>query len=73
MTTPRPIPPPRSRAFARARGENLARLALLLPAARTRAAIHPSRGPMTLFEQVERMAEHDLAHTRQIERALAAS
>jgi len=59
--------------FARARGENLSRLALLPPVARTRAAIHPSRGPMTLFEQVERMADHDLAHTRQIERALTAS
>ncbi len=58
-------------AFARARGENLARLELLPPAARSRAAIHPSRGPITLFEQVERMAEHDLGHTRQIERALA--
>ncbi len=58
-------------AFARARGENLARLELLPPAARSRSAIHPTRGPITLFEQVERMAEHDLAHTRQIERALA--
>jgi carbonic anhydrase/acetyltransferase-like protein (isoleucine patch superfamily) len=60
-------------AFARARGENLARLEPLGPAERTRAAIHPARGPMTLFEQVEKMAEHDLGHTRQIERALAAA
>jgi hypothetical protein len=58
-------------AFARARGENLARLAGLGPAERARAAIHPVRGPMTLFEQVERMAEHDLAHGRQIARALS--
>jgi len=60
-------------AFARARGENLARLEALGPSERARAAIHPFRGPMTLFEQVERMAEHDLSHTRQIERALAAA
>lgn len=60
-------------AFANARGENLLRLEALGPAERSRAAIHPSRGPMTLFEQVERMAEHDLSHTRQIERALAAA
>ena len=58
-------------AFARARGENLARLELLPPAARAVSAIHPSRGPMTLHEQLERMAEHDLSHMRQIERALA--
>lgn len=60
-------------AFARARGENLSRLEPLDPAARRAAAIHPSRGPMTLFEQVERMADHDLAHMRQIERALVAA
>ncbi|MEO6462983.1 MAG: DinB family protein [Candidatus Eisenbacteria bacterium] len=59
-------------AFAGARGGNLARLALLGPAARRVVAIHPTRGPMTLFEQVERMAEHDLSHMGQIERALAA-
>ena len=58
-------------AFAGARGENLARLVLLGPASRRAAAIHPTRGPMTLFEHVERMAEHDLSHMRQIERALA--
>jgi carbonic anhydrase/acetyltransferase-like protein (isoleucine patch superfamily) len=58
-------------AFARARGENLARLMRVGPAAWPAAAIHPTRGPMTLFEQVERMAEHDLSHMRQIERALA--
>jgi len=58
-------------AFARARGENLLRLEGLDPAARARGAIHPGRGPMTLHEQVERMADHDLAHMRQIERALA--
>ena len=58
-------------AFARARGENLLRLEGLDPAARTRGAIHPARGPMTLHEQVERMADHDLGHMRQIERALA--
>lgn len=60
-------------AFAQARGENLALLTPLGPAERARAAIHPARGPMTLFEQVEKMAEHDLAHTRQIERALLAA
>ena len=60
-------------AFARARGENLARLESLGPADWTRGAIHPSRGPITLYEQVERFAEHDLAHLRQIERALAAA
>jgi carbonic anhydrase/acetyltransferase-like protein (isoleucine patch superfamily) len=59
-------------AFARARGENLARLEALGPAEWTRGAIHPSRGAITLYEQVERFAEHDLAHLRQIERALAA-
>jgi len=58
-------------AFARARGENLARLVDLGPADWARAAIHPSRGAITLYEQVERFAEHDLGHLRQIERALA--
>ncbi len=59
-------------AFARARGENLARLEALGPADWTRGAIHPARGAITLFEQVERFAEHDLSHLRQLERALAA-
>ena len=58
--------------FARARGENLACLVLLGPADWARSAIHPSRGPITLYEHVERIAEHDLGHLRQIERALAA-
>jgi carbonic anhydrase/acetyltransferase-like protein (isoleucine patch superfamily) len=58
-------------AFAGARGENLLRLEGLDPGARARGAIHPARGPMTLHEQVERMADHDLGHMRQIERALA--
>jgi len=60
-------------AFARARGENLARLESLGPADWTRGAIHPSRGPITLYEQVERFAEHDLAHLRQLVRALSAA
>lgn len=60
-------------AFAGARGAGLARLELLGPAERARAAIHPARGAITLAEHVEKMAEHDLAHARQIERALAAS
>ena len=57
-------------AFARARGENLARLEGLGPAAWGKGAIHPARGPITLYEQVERFAEHDLGHLRQLERAL---
>ena len=57
-------------AFAHARGENLARLEGLGPVEWQRGAIHPSRGPVTLYEQVERFAEHDLAHLRQLERAL---
>jgi len=60
-------------AFARARGENLARLESLGPVDWTRGAIHPARGPITLYEQVERFAEHDLAHLRQLERALSAA
>jgi carbonic anhydrase/acetyltransferase-like protein (isoleucine patch superfamily) len=58
-------------AFARARGENLARLEGLGPAEWTRAGIHPARGAITLYEQVERFAEHDLGHLRQLERALS--
>src|SRR5689334_11011809 len=58
-------------AFAAARGENLGRLEGLGPADWSRGAIHPSRGPVTLYEQVERFAEHDLGHLRQLERALA--
>jgi hypothetical protein len=58
-------------AFARARGENLARLFGLGPADWTRAGIHPARGAITLYEQVERFAEHDLGHLRQLERALS--
>jgi carbonic anhydrase/acetyltransferase-like protein (isoleucine patch superfamily) len=58
-------------AFARARGENLARLEGLGPADWTRAGIHPARGAITLYEQVERFAEHDLGHLRQLERALS--
>jgi hypothetical protein len=57
-------------AFAHARGENLGRLEGLGPAEWTRGAIHPSRGPITLYEQIERFAEHDLGHQRQLERAL---
>jgi carbonic anhydrase/acetyltransferase-like protein (isoleucine patch superfamily) len=60
-------------AFARARGENLALLTMLGPADWGRSGIHPSRGAITLFEQVERFAEHDLGHLRQIERALASA
>lgn len=60
-------------AFARARGENLARLETLGPLDWSRGAIHPSRGAITLYEQVERFAEHDLAHQRQIDRALGAA
>lgn len=59
--------------FARARGENLALLTTLGPADWTRGAIHPARGAITLYEQVERFAEHDLGHLRQIERALASA
>jgi hypothetical protein len=58
-------------AFAEARAATLAVLARLGPADRAQGAIHPSRGPITLYEQVERIAEHDLGHLRQIERALA--
>jgi len=57
-------------AFASARGEMLGKLEGLGPAEWTRGAIHPSRGPVTLYEQVERFAEHDLGHQRQLERAL---
>jgi len=57
--------------FARARAANLALLAPLGPGEWSFGAVHPSRGPVTLYEQVERVAEHDLAHQRQLERALA--
>jgi carbonic anhydrase/acetyltransferase-like protein (isoleucine patch superfamily) len=57
-------------AFAHARGENLGKLEGLGPAEWSRGAIHPSRGPVTLYEQVARFAEHDLGHLRQLERAL---
>jgi carbonic anhydrase/acetyltransferase-like protein (isoleucine patch superfamily) len=59
--------------FARARGETLAKLEGLGPTDWGRSAIHPSRGAITLYEQVERFAEHDLGHLRQLERALAAA
>jgi carbonic anhydrase/acetyltransferase-like protein (isoleucine patch superfamily) len=54
--------------FASARGANLARLESLGPEAWRRTGVHPERGPVTLLEQVRRMAAHDLSHLRQIER-----
>jgi carbonic anhydrase/acetyltransferase-like protein (isoleucine patch superfamily) len=57
-------------AFAEARAHTLAVLAPCGPREWAAGAIHPSRGAITLYEQVERMAEHDLGHLRQIERAL---
>jgi len=57
-------------AFAEARARTLAVLAPLGPREWAVGAIHPSRGAITLYEQVERMAEHDLGHLRKIERAL---
>lgn len=57
-------------AFAEARARTLAVLAPCGPREWAVGAIHPSRGAITLYEQVERMAEHDLGHLRQIERAL---
>lgn len=54
-------------AFVSARGGMLARLERLTPADWSRTGIHPSRGAITLFEQVRRFATHDLSHLRQIE------
>lgn len=57
--------------FARLREDNLRLLRALPPSHWKRAAIHPTRGEMTIERFVEIMVGHDQGHFGQIERAVA--
>lgn len=52
--------------FARLRGDTLALLRTLPPAARVRPAVHAELGPITLRSQVESLLAHDREHLAQI-------
>jgi carbonic anhydrase/acetyltransferase-like protein (isoleucine patch superfamily) len=59
-------------AWSRARAALAARLATLGSSDRSRLAFHSRRGGMTLADLVASWSEHDLAHRKQLARALAA-
>ena len=59
--------------FARLREDNLRLLRALPPSHWKRAALHPTRGELTIEGFVEIMVSHDLGHFGQIERAVAAA
>ena len=59
--------------FARLRSENLAALRALdlQPRDLERRGIHPSLGPVTLFQHLASWAVHDLSHLHQLSRLMA--
>lgn len=59
--------------WTRRRAALAARLALLGAADRSRLAFHSLRGGLTLADLAKSWSEHDLAHRRQLARALAAA
>lgn len=54
--------------LAFARRTNFALLARLTPAERTRIGVHPSYGPLTITEMLDRAQQHQAKHLAQIER-----
>jgi uncharacterized damage-inducible protein DinB len=58
-------------AFRKRREETLKFLRGLKPEQWERAGIHPTRGPMTIKDYVELMANHGQIHLEQLKRALA--
>jgi carbonic anhydrase/acetyltransferase-like protein (isoleucine patch superfamily) len=59
--------------FVAARVHALARLRGLGPESWARGGVHPRRGPYTVADLTRHWADHDLAHLRQVARALEAA